>query len=168
MTGEAGRERAPCRSAPRGNAPRSRAREAGSAAVEFALVFPLLFTVLYGIVTYSVLFVAEQSLTLAAEEGARAALNYQSAATVADALAARSSNACSVASQSTGWLGAHAQCATQAQSCSYNSAMDCVQVTLTYDYASHPIVPTLPLLSLALPQTLSSVATVQLNPENVL
>jgi Flp pilus assembly protein TadG len=148
--------------------PRVRARAAGSAAVEFALVFPLLFTVLYGIVTYSVLLVAEQSLTLAAEEGARAALNYQNAATAADALAARSSNACSVASQSTGWLGAHAQCATQAQSCSYNSAMDCVQVTLTYDYASHPIVPTLPLLSLALPQTLSSVATVQLDPENLL
>lgn len=146
----------------------TRMKALGSAAVEFALVFPLLFTVLYGIVTYSVLFVAEQSLTLAAEEGARAALNYQNATSVAGALSARGNNACSVASQSTGWLGAYAQCATQAQSCSYNGAMDCVQVTLTYDYASHPIVPTLPLLSLVLPQTLSSVATVQLDPENLL
>jgi Flp pilus assembly protein TadG len=141
---------------------------AGSAAVEFALVFPLLFSVLYGIVTYSVLFVAQQNLTLAAEEGARAVLNYQNAASVADALAARSANACSVASQATQWLGARALCATQAQSCSYNSAMQCVQVTMTYDYAGHPLVPTLPLLSLALPRTLSSVATVQLNPENLL
>lgn len=148
--------------------PPARVRAAGSAAVEFALVFPLLFTVLYGIVTYSVLFVAEQSLTLAAEEGARAALNYQSATSAAEALSARSSNACSVAGQSTGWLGTYATCATQAQSCSYNSAMDCVQVTLSYDYASHPLVPTLPLLSLALPRTLSSVATVQLDPENLL
>ncbi len=147
---------------------RGHARAAGSAAVEFALVFPMLFTVLYGIVTYSVLLVAEQSLTLAAEEGARAALDYRSAASVADALTARSANACTVASQSTQWLGAYATCATQAQSCSYNGAMDCVQVTLTYDYASHPLVPTLPLMSLVLPQTLSSVATVQLNPENIL
>lgn len=145
-----------------------RLREFGSAAVEFALVFPLLFTVLYGIVTYSVLLVAEQSLTLAAEEGARAALNYQRATNVADALSARSSNACNVASQATAWLGAYAQCATQAQSCSYDSAMDCVQVTLTYNYASHPLVPSLPLLSLALPRMLSSVATVQLDPENLL
>ncbi|HTH74574.1 MAG TPA: TadE/TadG family type IV pilus assembly protein [Trinickia sp.] len=144
------------------------ARAAGSAAVEFALVFPLLFTVLYGIVTYSVLFVAQQSLTLAAEEGARAALNYQNATSVAGALTARSANACSVASQSTQWLRAYALCAAQAQSCSYNSAMQCVQVTLTYDYARHPIVPKLPLLSLALPRTLSSVATVQLDPENLL
>jgi Flp pilus assembly protein TadG len=147
---------------------RVRRRLVGSAAVEFALVFPLLFVVLYGIVTYSVLFVAEQSLTLAAEEGARAALNYQSATSVAAALSARSSNACNVANQSTGWLGAYAQCVAQAQSCSYDSAMSCVQVTLTYDYAGHPLVPTLPLLSLVLPQTLSSVATVQLDPENLL
>ncbi|HVW51106.1 MAG TPA: TadE family protein [Trinickia sp.] len=157
------------RRVPRGASRLRAARSAaGSAAVEFALVFPLLFTVLYGIVTYSVLFVAEQSLTLAAEEGARAALNYQNAASVADALSARSSNACNVASQAAAWLGAYARCAAQSQSCSYDSAMDCVQVTLTYDYASHPIVPTLPLLSLALPSTLSSVATVQLNPENLL
>ena len=147
---------------------RGHGRAGGSAAVEFALVFPLLFTVLYGIVTYSVLFVAQQNLTLAAEEGARAALNYQNAASVAGALAARSTNACSVASHTTQWLGAHALCAAQAQSCSYNSAMQCMQVTMTYDYAGHPLVPTLPLLSLALPQTLSSAATVQLDPENLL
>ena len=143
-------------------------RCSGSAAVEFALVFPLLFLVLYGIVTYSVLFVAEQNLTLAAEEGARAALNYQSASSVAAALAARGGNACTVANQSTGWLAAYAQCASQVQGCSYDSAMSCMRITLTYDYANHPLVPKLPLIGLALPQTLSSAATVQLNPENVL
>ncbi|WP_240324498.1 TadE/TadG family type IV pilus assembly protein [Trinickia diaoshuihuensis] len=147
---------------------RIRRRCSGTAAVEFALVFPLLFLVLYGIVTYSVLFVAEQNLTLAAEEGARAALNYQSAASIAAALAARGSNACTVAGQASGWLGAYAQCASQVQNCSYDNAMSCMRITLTYDYANHPLVPTLPLLSLALPQTLSSAATVQIDPENVL
>ena len=65
-----------------------RVSENGTAAVEFAIVFPVLFAVLYGIVTYSVIFVAQQSLTLAAEEGARAALNYQNAADAAAALTA--------------------------------------------------------------------------------
>ncbi|KLU20452.1 pilus assembly protein TadE, partial [Caballeronia mineralivorans PML1(12)] len=46
-------------------------------AVEFAIVFPLFFLVFYAIVTYSMIFVAQQSLTLAASEGARAALRYQ-------------------------------------------------------------------------------------------
>ncbi|HEV3104710.1 MAG TPA: TadE/TadG family type IV pilus assembly protein [Trinickia sp.] len=142
-------------------------RARGSAAVEFALVFPMLFMVLYGIVTYSVIFVAEQNLTLAAEEGARAALNYQSATSVAAALAARSQQACTVASQLAGSFSSNTSCSTQSQACSYDASMDCVQVTLTYNYASHPLVPTLPLLSLALPQSLTSVATVQLNPETL-
>jgi Flp pilus assembly protein TadG len=140
----------------------------GIAAVEFALVFPLLFTVLYAILTYSLIFVAEQSLTLAAEEGARAALNYQSATNATAALAAREQNACTVASNAARWLNTNANCATQAQTCSYDATMDCIQVTLTYDYANYPLLPPLPLLSLAVPQTLTSAATVQINPENLL
>jgi Flp pilus assembly protein TadG len=145
-----------------------RASERGTAAIEFALVFPVLFAVLYGIVTYSVIFVAQQSLTLAAEEGARAALNYQSAANAAAALAARGQNACAAASNAAGWLQANASCAAHAQACSYDASMDCIEVTLSYNYASHPLLPTLPLVGLALPQTLSSAATVQINPENLL
>jgi hypothetical protein len=144
------------------------ASENGTAAIEFALVFPVLFAVLYGIVTYSVIFVAQQSLTLAAEEGARAALNYQNAADVAAALAARGRSACTAASHAAGWLGANARCAAQAQPCSYDASMDCIEVTLSYDYGSHPLLPTLPLVGLALPQILASAATVQINPENLL
>jgi Flp pilus assembly protein TadG len=136
--------------------------------MEFALVFPLLFMVLYGIVTYSVIYVAEQNLTLAAEEGARAALNYQSATSTAAALTARSQDACTVASQLIGQFISNTTCTTQVQACSYDATMDCVQVTLTYNYQSHPFVPTLPLLNFTLPQTLTSEATVQLNPENLL
>jgi Flp pilus assembly protein TadG len=145
-----------------------RVSESGTAAVEFAIVFPVLFAVLYGIVTYSVIFVAQQSLTLAAEEGARAALNYQNAADAAAALTARGQSACTVASNAAGWLGANASCAAQAKSCSYDASMDCIEVTLSYNYASHPLVPPLPLVGLALPQMLSSAATVQINPENLL
>ena len=145
-----------------------RVMQRGTAAIEFALIFPMLFMVLYGIVTYSLIFAAEQSLTLAAEEGARAALDYQSASSANAALAARGQNACIVASKAAGWLGANANCATQVQACSYDATMDCIEVTLTYDYAGHPLLPNLPLLSLAVPPTLTSAATVQINPENLL
>lgn len=144
------------------------ARARGTVAIEFAIVFPLLFVMLYGIVTYSVIFVAKQSLTLAAEEGARAALNYQSASSAAAALAARSQSACSTATNAAGWLRGAANCTAQAQACSYDASLDCVEVTLTYDYARRPLVPRLPLLGIALPSMLTSAATVQLNPENLL
>ncbi len=41
-------------------------------------------------------------------------------------------------------------------------------MSLTYNYASDPLVPSLPLLELALPSVLSAQAMVQLNPENLL
>src|ERR1700744_2575537 len=69
-------------------------RQRGSTAVEFAMIFPLFFVVMYGIITYSMIFVAQQSLTLAAEEGARAALTYQKGDTPADALTARVNAVC--------------------------------------------------------------------------
>jgi hypothetical protein len=45
--------------------------------------------------------------------------------------------------------------------------MQCVNVSLIYNYQANPLVPALPLLSSALPNALSSSATVQLNPENI-
>jgi Flp pilus assembly protein TadG len=143
-------------------------RERGAAAVEFAMVFPLFFVILYGIITYSVIFVAQQNLTLAAEEGARAALNYQSATSTASALAARSSAACSTAKGMVTSLISSATCVSSSNTCSYDTTMDCIVVTLTYNYASNPLVPNLPLTNFVLPASLVSSATVQLNPENIL
>lgn len=47
-------------------------RQSGAAAVEFALVFPLLFLLIYGMLVYSYLFVLQQSLVFAAQEAAEA------------------------------------------------------------------------------------------------
>ncbi|MGF6723006.1 Flp pilus assembly protein TadG [Paraburkholderia sp. GAS41] len=143
-------------------------RERGTAAVEFAMVFPLFFVILYGIITYSLIFVAQQNLTLAAEEGARAALNYQVASSVGNALAARTSAACTAAKGVVTSLISSTTCVSSSAPCSYDGTMDCVNVTLTYNYAGKPLVPTLPLASFVLPASLVSNATVQLNPENLL
>jgi Flp pilus assembly protein TadG len=147
---------------------RSSARQRGVAAVEFALVFPLFFVVLYGIVSFSLIFVAQQNLTLAAEEGARAALNYQQAASVNAALTARANAACSAATNMIATIVSSATCVATPTTCSYNAAMDCVNVTLTYNYASNPLIPNLPLMNTVMPASLASSAMVQLNPENIL
>lgn len=46
----------------------------GATAVEFALVFPVLFLLLYGIVVYAYVFLINESLTFVAQESAEAAV----------------------------------------------------------------------------------------------
>ncbi|HEY3599604.1 MAG TPA: TadE/TadG family type IV pilus assembly protein [Paraburkholderia sp.] len=140
----------------------------GATAIEFALLFPLFFLIFYAIVTYSLIFVAQQSLTLAAEEGARAALNFQKADSVSAALTLRAGAACSTANNLTNWLADSAKCVATPNPCTFNTAMECVTVTLSYDYAARPLVPSLPGLGIALPAQLTSTAMVQLNPGFVL
>jgi hypothetical protein len=153
----------------RGARPHGLARQRGNTAIEFAIVFPLFFFVFYGIVTYSLIFVAQQSLTLAAEEGARAALRYQAAATSVDSsIDLRSIAACQTAQGLTNWLAGLAQCHAVPTPCSYDATMRCIQVTLDYAYGQNPLMPTLPLLNMALPDTLEGNAMVQLDPNNVL
>lgn len=147
---------------------RTASRQRGVAAVEFALVFPLFFVILYGIVSFSLMFVAQQNLTLAAEEGARAALNYQQATTVSGALTARANAACAAATNMIATIVSSATCVATPTTCSYNASMDCVNVTLTYNYATDPLIPNLPLMNMAMPASLVSSAMVQLNPVNIL
>lgn len=148
--------------------------ERGSSAVEFAIVFPVFFLIFYAIVTYGVIFAAQQSLTLIAEESARTSLKYVAmpAGTTPDAaIAKRASAACNYANSATAllhWSSTVAQCVATPAACTYDSSMRCIQVVMTYNYASNPLVPSLPLLDLTTPPTLSAQAMVQLNPENVL
>lgn len=154
---------------PRKPARARRRAQRGTLAIEFAIVFPLFFLVFYAIVTYSLIFVAQQSLTLAAEEGARAALRYQADATsVDDSLARRGAFACQTAKGLSNWLAGLAQCTATPAPCPYDASMRCIGITLDYAYAQDPLVPPLPLIGLALPDSLVARAMVQLNPDNVL
>ena len=51
-----------------------RKRQHGSAAVEFTFVFPLLFMLVYGVITYSFLFLLTTAVHYAAQVGAEAAV----------------------------------------------------------------------------------------------
>jgi hypothetical protein len=53
-------------------------RQRGVAALELALVFPVLFLMMYGLLSYGLIFAAQHSLAQSAAEGARAALRFDS------------------------------------------------------------------------------------------
>lgn len=160
-----------------GRSPSRPSRQRGVAAIEFALVFlfgmlPLLLITFTGVMV----FAAQQSLALASAEGARAALQYGSAAQ-------RQTNACNAAQRSMGWLLAFAKesanCGTpatpggnyapiavsSAAPCASNAAAECITVVTSFDYNKHPFIPgTKALYGWVLGSNLSSTATVQLDP----
>ena len=78
-------------------------RQKGAYAIEFAFVFIIFFTVLYGIITYGLIFAAQQSLNFAAESGARAGLQWQAGTSVAN-FSARANRALAIAKDQANWV----------------------------------------------------------------
>lgn len=149
----------------RGSANRRRA--SGVAAIEFAIVFPLLFAVVLGIVYYGMVLALQQVLTRAAEEGARAALRYPLASNggtlattldqrvVAADLAARNTLPPNIADR------VAAGSLAQAVACSAPPGTQCVRVTL--NLSTQTILPVVPFVPV--PASLTGIAVVQLSPD---
>jgi Flp pilus assembly protein TadG len=151
-------------------------RQRGAMAIEFALVFlfgflPLLLLTLSGVM----IFAAQESLTLAAAEGARAALHYGTTAQ-------RQTNACNAAAASMQWLltfsgqtpncgapsapgGAFTAIAVSAPvTCTDTPAMQCMTVVASYNYNASPFLPgTVAVYGWVMGSIMSSSATVQLD-----
>ncbi|WGY69983.1 pilus assembly protein [Burkholderia cepacia] len=151
-------------------------QQRGLAAIEFAFVFPFFFLIFYAIVTFGMVFIIQQSLTFAASEGARAALNYASAP--CDRLQVNARNAVTQALAGAPWsqnvnftaqvsTSAPAPTATPGVTCSATSFVSTsaspfnVMVTMTYSYAANPLIPWIFIFNA--PQLQSS-ATVQVQP----
>ncbi|WP_426703275.1 pilus assembly protein [Rhodanobacter sp. Col0626] len=139
----------------------------GVVALEFALVFlfgmlPLLLLTVSGVL----IFAAQQSLTLAAANGARAALRHGTTGSIAE----RRQSACQVAAQSMAWLltfsGSTPDC-TNAPIVVTSATCDgvtCVTVATSFDYDKHPFLPgTAIVYGWVLGRSLTSSATVQLD-----
>jgi Flp pilus assembly protein TadG len=151
-------------------------RQRGVMAIEFALVFlfgvlPLLLLTISGVM----IFAAQESLSLAAAEGARAALHYGTTAQ-------RQTNACNAAQASMQWLltfsgqtlncgappapgGAYTAIAVSAPAaCPSTPAMQCMTVVASYNYDAYPFVPgTKAVYGWVMGKIMSSSATVQLD-----
>jgi Flp pilus assembly protein TadG len=151
----------------------------GAYAVEFALVFPLFFLIIYATLTYGLIFTAQQSLNYAAQSGARAALEYQ------PTLADRAESALEVAKDQSGWVGALGGASPSITVCggpgggvlaSSGDASGCASldtsdgadpllVTVRYPYLTAPLVPLLgpsSLMGFAVPTTLAAASQVNL------
>ena len=147
------------------------ATQRGVVTIEYALmlmlgILPLLLLTFSGVM----IFAAQQSLALAAGEGARAALRYGDTAT-------RRSNACLASQRSMQWLlnfsGQSANCSTadaapiivsMPLACTGNPLAQCIQVEVSYNYNRHPFLPgTGRLYGWVLGTSLRRRATVQLD-----
>lgn len=124
----------------------------GAAAVEFALVVPLLLLILFGIISYGYMLSFRQSISQAAAEGARAAA-------VAPVTANRTAVAFGAIQQVMGAAcgSAYLVCSTTTPT----SCSTCIAVTVTYRYGADPSKVSLPGAGLVMPATLSFTSTVE-------
>lgn len=133
-------------------------RQRGAAAVEFALVFVMFFMVMYGAIAYGVVFAIKHSMTQAASEGARAALQD-----VTGGMPAREALALATAANALSWLGTNAPTPVVSLDCTPTEpSFTCLKVAITYDYSANPIIPPLPGLGIVLPASLKAQAIVQI------
>jgi hypothetical protein len=144
------------------------AKDRGAALVEFSLVALLLMFFIYGIAVFGILLSTKNSVTHAAAEGARSALSVPELP--AASLDARriTQATTTVANSLTGTLGAdkYAHTVVSASIAGCDSPTDpneCITVTITYPWSTHPIVPEAPGLGLATPDNIRATAVVRLS-----
>lgn len=130
-------------------------RQDGAVIVEFAAIFIVFAMLLWGLISYGVIFAAQQSLTHGAAEAARATVG------MSDPVAAEQ-RAEDMLDQELDWLSHGidpARTDASVEPCDNDPAVDCMTVRVTYDWGGHPIVPSI--LNVATPDTLTGRAVVQ-------
>ena len=162
---------------------RGRADERGAAAVEFALVVPILLLLLFGIIDYGYMLSYRQGLSQGAAEGARkAAVSLTSTANgtkitdavnaVNDALSSYGVT-CSAAPATTASTSASGSlvkssttvgtCTVAIAQCPKATAYKCATVTLDHAYKDHPLIPSVPGLGVVLPDSLKYAAVAEVS-----
>lgn len=144
-----------------GEGRRGGGRERGAAAVEFALVVPLLLVLVFGIISYGYMLSFRQAISQGAAEGARSGAVWASAyepGQDADRIAAaRASVDEALGSYGVGCSDG-ATCSVAISPC---GSARCVVVTVSYPYAAEPLTPDIPLVPL--PSTLSFTSTARVS-----
>jgi Flp pilus assembly pilin Flp len=124
--------------------------EEGAAVVEFAAIFGLFLLLVWGIITYGVIFAAKQAITHAASEGALAGANVEDPdGVVRDVVAAQLEWLTNF-----GFDPYSSDVTVGAGGCA-----ECLEVTVSYGWRADPIVPAM--LDIATPERLSSTAVVK-------
>jgi Flp pilus assembly protein TadG len=82
----------------------ARSSQSGAAAIEFALVFPLLLALTYASLVYSYVYFLQQSINFAAQQGVQAAVAVVPTSNASTDLANRINQANAVESSTLSWL----------------------------------------------------------------
>jgi Flp pilus assembly protein TadG len=144
--------------------------DAGTSLVEMAFLLVPLCLFLFGIIVYGYLMSFRQNMTQAAAEGARAGAvaPVDAGYVTAKARALDATNkALSSFTQSCGTGGVTCTFTVTTSSSISNpcsTAPACINVTVSYDYATYPLMPNIPIVSNAIPSTFVSSSSAQLNP----
>ena len=143
--------------------------ESGAAAVEFALIAPLLFALLFGIIGYGYMLSFRQGISQGAAEGARAAaveFNSANQPTVAMAALNRSLESYGVSCVGTS-LKKDSQtvgsCSVTIATCANNASKTCASVHVSYAYRDHPLLPSFPGLGGTMPEELNFTAVAEVS-----
>ena len=149
----------------------------GAAAVEFAMVTPLLLILVFGVISYGYMLSFRQALSQAAAEGARAAAvsPYPSAVDKEQSALDAVNDALGVDAYGVSCTGAAASsplkkdgvtvgsCSVTTAACVQDPTKDCATVRLDYWYKEHPLLPNFPGVGLLLPSHLKYDATSQVS-----
>lgn len=132
--------------------------------VEFAAIFVVFVTLVWGIISYGIVFGVQQSLEHAADEATRVGFGQNDAAVI-------EAGAVAIVNDQLSWLGAAGAFdratgdVAEVRPCPYQldgATPDCLVVELTFDWANDAIVPAL--FDVGIPDVLTATATVTVNP----
>jgi Flp pilus assembly pilin Flp len=141
--------------------------ERGAAAIEFALVAPLLILLVMGVISYGYMLSFRQALSQGAAEGSRATAVSPFPTAVErqqEGLDALNEALHSYGISCDGYAaGSHLRkdganvgtCSVTIGSCSNDPSKDCVTTALGYSYEDNPLTPSFPGVGLVLPESLS-------------
>lgn len=135
-----------------------RRSDRGAAAVEFAIVVPLLCVLLFGIISYGYMLSFRQAVSQAAAEGAR------KAAVTLPSVEADERRSRAIAAVDEALSSYDMSCNSGALTCTAvpdTSCPSCWAVTVSYDYASAPLTPVFPGLGIVMPDTLKYTAVAE-------
>jgi Flp pilus assembly protein TadG len=158
-----------------------RENEEGAELVEFAIVIMVFITLVYGIISFAMIFLTQTSAEQAADDASHAALatyNYEIGigAPTSTAQTDAANTAQTTIDNDLSWLRSSGvlcassaptksvpvQCATTfAANGSSCASAECLTITTAYDYGDDPLIPD-PVLGLITPKTLTSTVTVSL------
>ncbi|MEJ7833766.1 MAG: TadE/TadG family type IV pilus assembly protein [Nocardioides sp.] len=151
---------------------RRRRSDDGAAAVEFALVAPLLIFLLFAIIGYGYMLSFRQGLSQGAAEGARAAAVAPAVLSDAEVLTS-ARNAINQALDSYGVSCVQTSlkrntttagtCDITIAACAGDASKLCAKVALSYNYKDNSLLPSFPGLGIVLPSELAYTAVAEVS-----